>query len=61
MDKKASLWGRKGVRPDGVVQGYLGDCWFLATMSALAEKGDRIKNMFTNKEYTDQASKNGVF
>jgi hypothetical protein len=61
MDNKPSLWGSKGVRPDGVVQGELGDCWFLATMSALAENPDRIKNIFTNNEFTDRASKNGAF
>ena len=32
-----SLWGTNGVLPNGVRQGHLGDCWFLASPSALAE------------------------
>jgi hypothetical protein len=52
-----SLWGRQGVKPAGVRQGELGDCWFLSTAAALAEHPDRIKNMFRNSEYPE----NGAF
>ena len=47
-----SLWGSKGVLPDGVVQGHLGDCWFLASAAALAEHPERIKKIFTNADYS---------
>lgn len=51
------LWGEKGVRPYGTRQGRLGDCWFLAAASSIAEHPERLKKIFTNKEYP----KNGVF
>jgi len=35
--KPASLWGAKGILPAGVKQGYLGNCWWVAVASALAE------------------------
>ena len=43
---KPSLWGEKGILPDGVIQGMLGDCWFLAAASALAEYPERIRKIF---------------
>lgn len=49
MDRNPSLWGTKGVLPDGVIQGKLGDCWFLAAAAALAEHPDRITKIFSNK------------
>jgi hypothetical protein len=52
-----SLWGSRGVLPDGVTQGLLGDCWFLASAAALAEHPERIKKIFTNKEYSAE----GIF
>jgi hypothetical protein len=61
IEKNPSLWGTKGVRPDAVDQGDLGDCWFLSVLSAMGEWSDRTKAMFRNKNYTDQAAKNGVF
>jgi len=48
---KPSLWGSKGVLPAGTNQGLLGDCWMLASASALAEHPDRVMKMFTNTEY----------
>ena len=45
---KASLWGRYGVRPEGARQGHLGNCWFIAAASAVAEYPNRIKNVFMN-------------
>ena len=43
--------------PNGVVQGLLGDCWFLASCAAIAEYPERIKRIFANQEY----SKEGIF
>ena len=51
------LWGGQNVRPDDVKQGSLGDCWFLASASAIAEYPDRIKKIFVNNDY----SYNGIF
>ena len=52
-----SLWGVKGVQPAGVRQGSLGDCWFLAVGSALAENPERVRKLFTNVNYPQ----NGAF
>ena len=54
---KPSLWGTKGVLPNGINQGELGDCWFLAAAAALAEYPQRVHRMFYNDEY----SADGVF
>jgi hypothetical protein len=34
------------IEPDDIQQGNLPDCYFLAVLSSLAEREDRIKNMF---------------
>lgn len=39
-----------GVHPNDVCQGSLGDCYFLATLSSLAEFPNRVKNMFVTQE-----------
>jgi hypothetical protein len=47
--------------PNDVVQGELGDCWFLATLSGLAKYPDRIKRLFLNdKHETNVAGIYGV-
>lgn len=33
-------------QPQDIKQGYLGDCYFLAGLAALAERPDRIFNLF---------------
>jgi hypothetical protein len=57
IDKSPSLWGKNGVVLNGVQQGGLGDCWFLGALASVAEWEDRIKPIFTNKDY----SKEGIF
>ncbi len=57
------------VSPNDVVQGGLGDCWFLTTISALAEYPERIKKLFLNDKHETNAAniygikicKNGIW
>jgi len=44
-----SLWGSKDIRPHGVHQGMLGDCWFLASMAAVGEWKERVHKIFSDK------------
>jgi len=39
-----------GIEPSDVNQGYLGNCYFLASLSALAEFPERIEALFCTKE-----------
>jgi len=48
--ENATLWGQQGIRPDDVRQGLLGNCWFLASASAIAEKPSRMEQVFLNLE-----------
>ena len=48
--ENATLWGQQGIRPDDVRQGLLGNCWFLASASAIAEKPARMEQVFLNLE-----------
>ena len=34
------------ITPQSIKQGFLGDCYFLAGIAALAERPDRISNLF---------------
>lgn len=38
------------VEPNDIKQGLLGDCYFLAGLAALAERPDRIFNLFLLRE-----------
>lgn len=44
----SSLWGENGISPMDIRQGALGNCWFLAAASALAEKPSRLEQIFLN-------------
>ena len=36
----------EGIAPNDIRQGALGDCYFLGTLSSLAENPERIKRLF---------------
>ena len=42
--------GAGGIQIDDVFQGSLGDCYFLSSLSSLAEKPDRIRRLFISKK-----------
>ena len=47
----AKLWGTSGaLSADDINQGYIGNCWFLAGASALAEIPSRLQDVFLNTE-----------
>ena len=58
LPAKPSLFGKFGKPlPQGVAQGQLGDCWFLASASAVAEQPKRILKVIENQEYSPE----GIF
>lgn len=57
LSANPSLWGDEGIKPMGVRQHQVGDCWMLAAAAALAEKPERIERIFWNTEY----NANGAF
>lgn len=42
-----------GIEPSDIKQGQLGDCYFLSVLSLLAEKENRVKNLFAMHERTE--------
>jgi len=42
------------IEPNDIKQGSLGDCYFLSTIAALAEKPDRIRKLFESTEANEQ-------
>lgn len=45
------------IEPADILQGQLGDCYFLSALSALAEQGFRIKSLFPSIEI----NKHGIY
>lgn len=43
-----------GIKPSDIYQGSLGDCYFLSSISALAEYPDRVKRLLITKEANDK-------
>ena len=44
----------KGVEPNDVRQGDLGDCYFICALSALAEKPERAKRIILSKNFSEE-------
>ena len=49
MGSDKTLFG-KGISPDDAVQGEVGNCWFIASASAVAEVPGRLEKIFLNKD-----------
>ena len=56
LDENVKLFEGKVV-PNDIKQGALGDCYFLSSLSVMAENPERIKRLFHN----DTVNKEGVF
>ena len=41
------------IEPGDIIQGNLGDCYFLSSLSALAEYENLIARLFESKNYND--------
>jgi hypothetical protein len=41
-----------GVEPDDILQGTLGDCWFLGPLSVIALYPNLLMNLFNTSDYT---------
>ena len=54
-----SFWGSDGITPMDIRQGALGNCWFMAAASALAEKPKRLENIFLNN--SEEMNKDGIY
>ena len=52
-----NFWGTNGVEPGDINQGYIGNCWLIAAISALAEHGSRIDRLMVNEGFSD----NGIY
>jgi hypothetical protein len=56
---------KDGIEPNDIKQGALGDCYFLSSLSVIAERPNRISNLFVTKEcnsesiYAVNITKNG--
>ena len=52
------MWGsEEKVAPNDIVQGGLGDCWFMSAAASYAEVPDRIKKVFL----TEELNQKGVY
>ena len=55
------LFGTEGITPYDVIQGAIGDCWFMSAASAMAEVPGRMEAIFLNKSEDDRLNKAGVY
>lgn len=44
----------KSIEPSDILQGNLGDCWFLCAVSCLAENPSLVERLFLTKEYNEE-------
>ena len=49
MGSDKTLFG-KGISPDDAIQGELGNCWFMAAASSVAEVPGRLEKIFLNTD-----------
>ena len=54
-----SLFGTDGITPNDIMQGALGDCWFMSAASALAEVPGRMEKVFLNSD--NKLNKAGIY
>jgi hypothetical protein len=55
-DEKEGLKVFQGaIEPNDIKQGSLGDCYFLSSLSVIAERPNRISNMFVTKEVNSES------
>lgn len=48
-----------GIKVEDMVQGFIGNCWFISAVAALAEFPGRIESMFLNTK--NELSSNGIY
>lgn len=44
----------KSIEPNDIAQGGLGDCWFMCSVSSLAEKPFLVERLFLTQEYNEE-------
>ena len=54
-----SLFGETGISVRDVNQGWIGNCWFMSSASALAEVPGRIERMFLNTD--NKVNEHGIY
>ena len=41
-----SLWGTNGIQPQDAIQGQIGNCWLVSAAMSIAERPERLREMF---------------
>lgn len=50
---RMQIFEKDTVSPKDIVQGYCGDCYYLSSISSLAEYPERVKRIFLTKEVNE--------